>query len=77
MNCFFQEDNSLCWTQDHETLRIEPWGADSLRVRATLASAIREELDNALLSPPSMEAQIDIQPDQTKRISADARWPRE
>jgi alpha-D-xyloside xylohydrolase len=64
MNCFFQEDNSLCWTQDHETLRIEPWGADSLRVRATLASAIREELDNALLSPPSMEAQIDIQPDQ-------------
>ena len=32
---FDREPNALIWRGRHETLRIEPWGADSLRVRAT------------------------------------------
>jgi len=33
MQGFLQQNNSLIWTLNHETVRIEPWGRDSLPVR--------------------------------------------
>jgi len=32
---FRQEKNKLFWDMNHETLCVEPWGKDSLRVRVT------------------------------------------
>jgi hypothetical protein len=40
MKNFRQEKNALLWEKYHETVRIEPWGPDSLRVRATVAADI-------------------------------------
>ena len=31
---FEQKGNALCYRYEAERVRIEPWGADSLRVRA-------------------------------------------
>jgi alpha-D-xyloside xylohydrolase len=44
----------------HETIQIEPWGRDSLRVRATMGPEIRDDLPGALLDPIATEAQIEI-----------------
>lgn len=60
MNHFRQEGNALLWEQHHETVRIEPWGPNSLRVRATVASEIRNDLPSALLDPVAAETQIEI-----------------
>ena len=50
MSIEFSIDNhALIWTGDGETLRIEPWGADSVRVRATRNRAFQRE-DWALLA---------------------------
>jgi alpha-D-xyloside xylohydrolase len=49
MQGFLQEKNSLIWTLNHETVRIEPWGRDSLRVRATVSAGIRDDLLSVLL----------------------------
>lgn len=35
---FYQENNALMWRYGDENLRIEPWGRDALRVRATLTA---------------------------------------
>lgn len=32
---FYQEGNALVYQYDSETLRVEPWGENSLRVRAS------------------------------------------
>lgn len=32
---FTIDGNALIWTGDGETLRVEPWGENSVRVRAT------------------------------------------
>ena len=36
MGVFTHDDRALEWRGGHETVRIEPWGPDSLRVRGTL-----------------------------------------
>jgi alpha-D-xyloside xylohydrolase len=61
-----QEDNgALVWRSGGESLRIEPWGQDSLRVRATLAAELRSDLVSALLprpaGPPGETAQVEIE----------------
>lgn len=61
MQGFRQEKNVLFWEQNHETLRVEPWGRDSLRVRSTLSAGIREDLLSVLLLPAQSEAQITIE----------------
>ncbi len=63
MQVFSQQRNSVSWSQDHETLRIEPWGADSFRVRATVNADIRDDLLSVLLPPAETEAQILIAED--------------
>jgi len=57
----FDHDGAVVeWRGGHETLRIEPWGADSLRVRGTIGAEIRDDLPGALLpAPPSPGARAD------------------
>jgi hypothetical protein len=44
-----QQDHALICEVSHETVQIEPWGRDSLRVRATMGPEIRDDLPGALL----------------------------
>ena len=53
MGLFARDGTALDWRGGHETVRIEPWGADSLRVRGTVWQAIRDDLPSALLPEPS------------------------
>jgi len=48
---FHQEGNALVWGMNHETLRIEPWGKDCLRVRSTREAELQDTAW-ALLTPP-------------------------
>ena len=57
MSIFQSFENKLVWQANHETLQIEPWGRDALRVRATMNAAIRDDLPGALLDPPAQSAQ--------------------
>ena len=47
---FLTDGTSLTWRGSGETLRIQPWGADSVRVRAVLGGPLRDS-DWALLEP--------------------------
>ncbi len=58
MRGFSQESNSLSWSQNYERLRIEPWGQDSLRVRATVHGPIRDDLFSVLLPPTETETAV-------------------
>ena len=60
MHGFRREGNALLWEQNHAIVRIEPWGIDSLRVRATAAERILDDLPGALLPPAPVTPEIDI-----------------
>jgi alpha-D-xyloside xylohydrolase len=62
-----KQDNRLVYRYDSETLWIEPWGTDGLRVRATKQSRVPEE-NWALLSSNATDAEIVIDSD-TARIT--------
>ena len=47
---FEQKGNALCYRYEAERVRIEPWGADSLRVRAW-KTAEMDPADWALITP--------------------------
>ena len=53
------EGKRLIWRYDMEQLWVEPWGANSLRVRATEMAAMQEE-DWALLPQEASNVQISI-----------------
>jgi len=55
-----QEGQKLIYQHNYESIQIEPWGKDSLRVRATLNPVIREDLPGALLPPAATTAEISI-----------------
>ncbi|MBQ7921721.1 MAG: family 31 glucosidase [Clostridia bacterium] len=59
---FRNDENALYWRYGREELRIEPWGKDALRVRATLTAWPKDE-DWALLPPASTDAEIHIAED--------------
>ncbi len=59
MAVFEKAGRGLLWRRAGETLRIEPWGHDSIRVRATRESAF-SDADWALLSPAPVEPVIEI-----------------
>jgi alpha-D-xyloside xylohydrolase len=63
MQGFFQQHNSISWSQNNEVLRIESWGPDSFRVRATINGEIRDDLLSVLLPPSATEAHILIAED--------------
>ena len=48
MGVFTHADQALEWRGGHETVRIEPWGPGSLRVRGTVWEKIRDDLPGAL-----------------------------
>jgi alpha-D-xyloside xylohydrolase len=60
MGTFARTDAALEWRGGHETVRIEPWGASSLRVRGTLWASVRDDLPGALLPQPAVDPQIEI-----------------
>ena len=60
---FEQKGNALCYRYEAERVRIEPWGADSLRVRAW-KTAEMDPADWALIKPekeitPEIEVRLD------------------
>jgi alpha-D-xyloside xylohydrolase len=56
-----ERGNALEWSAQQETLRIEPWGPDAIRVRATIGP-VREELPGALTdAPDSPDVRIKIE----------------
>ncbi len=60
MNYFEQNGQELIWRNRGETLRITPWGEDSLRVRAALVGEVRDDRF-ALLEPGGApEASVEI-----------------
>jgi alpha-D-xyloside xylohydrolase len=60
MQGFHQQKNRVRWEQHHESLQIEPWGRDSLRVRSTVSAEIRDDLVNVLLPPAATDVEITI-----------------
>ncbi|MDT0343495.1 glycoside hydrolase family 31 protein [Streptomyces litchfieldiae] len=63
---FREHDGGLEWRGRHETLRVEPWGPDALRVRAVLG-AVRDDIPGALLDRPAPGAARITVPDLTGR----------
>ena len=63
MQGFYQEHNAVFWSQNNEIVRIEPWGRDSLRVRASINGVPRDDLFGVLLPPVETEVQIHITQD--------------
>jgi alpha-D-xyloside xylohydrolase len=59
MNRFREENGALVWSKNHETLMIQPWGQDSLRVRSTMTPEITDTLW-ALLTPAKVKSRIEI-----------------
>jgi alpha-D-xyloside xylohydrolase len=49
---FREHDGGLEWSGRQETLRVEPWGPDAVRVRARLGGPVLEGLPGALLEGP-------------------------
>ncbi len=60
MAILYKSNNRLVREFDSEILWVEPWGNNSLRVRATKNAEIKERLEWALLQPPKINAQIKI-----------------
>src|SRR6266702_8799236 len=50
---------ALEWRGGHETIRIEPWGRNSLRVRGTVWQHIRDDQPGALLPPAPSRAELE------------------
>lgn len=61
---FSKQDNRLIFHYDAEELWIDPWGENSLRIRATKNDLMPEE-NWALLEPEKAEAQIEINEDRS------------
>lgn len=59
MKGFRKENNTLVWEMNHETVWIQPYGKDSLRVRSTKYPKIID-MPGALLSPVVSEPHIEI-----------------
>ena len=70
MGVFEQDGTAVEWRGAHETVRIEPWAPDSLRVRGTIGPEIRDDLPGALLpAPPAPDARTDITPDLARVVN--------
>ena len=57
MGLFSQETNKLIWINNGEKLVIEPWGKNSLRVRAAM---MRDILDTDFALLPAEECHAEI-----------------
>ena len=59
---FTDEHGALRCRFNSETLRIEGWGPDSLRLRGTVAADFRDEALSALLAEARREGRVTIEP---------------
>jgi len=59
---FTSNGTALVWRGDGETLLVEAWGENSLRVRSRMMGDVLEQ-DFALLPAPAARATIDIEGD--------------
>ncbi len=57
---FRQQEDILIYEQNYETIWIQPWGQDSLRVRAAVGPAILD-LPGALLPAPRIAPEIQVE----------------
>jgi len=71
MSPFEQTTNSLIFRANYETLRIDAYGTNSLRIRATVSPQLREDWTNALLPMAGTSAQIHINGDNASISSGD------
>ena len=55
MNYLTAEQNAIVFENAGEQLRVEPWGENSLRVRAAMMREI-QDTDYALLAPVQTQA---------------------
>ncbi len=62
------DTQQIIWQNQHETLQIEAWGADSVRVRANLRR-IREDVPHALLAPAKTAVLIEQNEAETRLIN--------
>ena len=69
MGLLTQDGTALVWKGGQETVRIEPWGHHSLRVRGTVWAEIRDDLPGALLDAPASGADIQISADRARITS--------
>ncbi|MEN1974041.1 glycoside hydrolase family 31 protein [Cellulomonas sp. P4] len=61
---FFQTDgHHLRWTGDGETLLVEPWGADAVRVRAVPAGDVLDTAWALLPAPATPPPAVEVSPD--------------
>ncbi len=60
MDIFEIDGSQIVWRGDGETVVIEPWGGNSLRVRAAVMSDVLDT-DFALLPQPPLEVSIDVE----------------
>jgi len=67
-----KEQDKLIYHYDAETMVIEPWGADSLRIRAIKSGEFPKE-DRALLKPKKAEAKISIKEQEAVLINGKAK----
>ena len=63
MKGFQQQGNTLLFELKYEKLMIEPWGKDSLRLRASVGPKILMDFPGALLDPALSQTQIEISED--------------
>lgn len=54
MATLMHEDNGLTWRRDHLTIRVEPYGADAIRVRQTMLAALPEREFALLPATPTL-----------------------
>lgn len=59
---FIDKTNRLFCSTENEIMQIEPWGRNSIRVRCTKASEIKQDWINALIDPDDYPVSIQIQP---------------
>jgi alpha-D-xyloside xylohydrolase len=59
---FEVRDDAVVWRGDGETLQVQSWGPDSVRVRSRLMGEVLDT-DYALLPPESAEISVDVDGD--------------
>ncbi|MCH7229437.1 hypothetical protein L0U85_00960 [Glycomyces sp. L485] len=59
MNTFETTEDSITWRGDGETLVVQAWGRDSLRVRSSPSGDVRDT-DFALLEPEPVQVAIEV-----------------
>src|SRR5512141_1312608 len=70
---FTQQNTMLIWRLNGETLSVEPWGPDAVRVRATMHPHFAD-VPNALTEPPAgVVPQVSVHADRAELANGKLR----